>query len=643
MQNSNSDVVLVLMPFASLTHPSLALGCLSGALLRENISTQSLYFTLDFAKVIGLRNYYLFNFSVAYADWLFSRAAFPEMKRDDDEFFGYHPWVLPRGKLLEIREVVNRFIDNCTRQVIAHSPKIVGCSSTFHQNCASLALLRKIRETAPQIATVMGGANCEGSMGRQLHASFEWVDYVFSGEADESFPDFCRSYLAGEKIGGEGGWNRPEVFTPYDRLTGPEGGHQPEKTPRGTVTDMGGLAMPYFDDYFRCLEQNEIKSRIIPGLVLETSRGCWWGAKEPCAFCGLNGLSAKQRQKSPDKAEQEITELTKRHGISSIQITDNIIPPVHMKQLLPRFADGKHGKLTFMYEAPATLSRIQMRELSRAGVRWIQPGIEQLHDKSLAALGKPNKLYHNIRFLKAAREYGIVLAWNCLYGFPGEDDEWHGETADLIPLLSHLQAPTAGSEVRFCRFSRYFNEYDDLNLKPMQFYRHIYPLSDDELSHMAYFFDNLPASGKTDLHRAKPGLERMLRSIAQWKTLFRPFFAKDRAEPPVLKLTQNESGGDCSIHIEDTRPVAISPSFSFHGAEARIYLAADQGITLEELMRQDGIKALSERDVREILQGFITSHLMVKSGDVYISLAVPAPYTDYPPQELTPGGWFNRQ
>jgi len=624
------------MPFASLTHPSLALGCLSGALRKENISTRSLYFTLDFAKEIGLRNYYLFNFSLAYAEWLFSRAAFPEMERRDDDFFDYHPWVLPRNKVLEIRDLVDGFLARCVEQVLALDPKIVGCSCTFHQTVASLALLRKIREAAPQIATVMGGANCEGSMGRQLHRSFTWVDYVFSGEADETFPDFCRNYLAGEKIGG-GGWNRPEVFTPYDRLLDSQ--EQPEKTPRGTVTDMSGLATPFFDDYFDCLQKSEIKNRLIPGLVLETSRGCWWGAKKPCAFCGLNGLNAKQRQKSPDKAEHEITELTKRHGITSVQITDNIIPPAHMRELLPRFADEKHMK--FMYETPATLTRDQMRQLSQAGVRWIQPGIEQLHDKALAALGKPNKLFHNIRFLKLALEYGIVLAWNCLYGFPDEQDSWYDETADLIPLLVHLQAPTAASNIKFCRFSRYFDE-GELDLTPMQFYRHIYPLDDEALGRMAYFFDNL--SGTADLPENRAGLARMLGSIREWKALFRPIFAKDRKEPPVLRLTRSGSGDDGGIIIEDTRPVAVESRFSFGGVEAAVYLAADEGRTLEGIcgeVCQKGAK-MESCEVEEILQGFIASRLMVKCQDVYISLAVPAPYVGYPPEELTPGGWFCR-
>ncbi|MEY3837712.1 MAG: hypothetical protein RL304_694, partial [Verrucomicrobiota bacterium] len=29
--------------------------------------------------------------------------------------------------------------------------------------------------------------------------------------------------------------------------------------------------------------------RVVPLLALETSRGCWWGAKHHCTFCSFGG------------------------------------------------------------------------------------------------------------------------------------------------------------------------------------------------------------------------------------------------------------------------------------------------------------------------------------------------------------------
>ncbi len=38
----------------------------------------------------------------------------------------------------------------------------------------------------------------------------------------------------------------------------------------------------------------------------ETSRGCWWGQKKHCTFCGLNPLGMNYRAKSPERAVEII-------------------------------------------------------------------------------------------------------------------------------------------------------------------------------------------------------------------------------------------------------------------------------------------------------------------------------------------------
>jgi hypothetical protein len=76
--------------------------------------------------------------------------------------------------------------------VLATGARVVGCTSTFEQHVASLALLRRIRELDPGVVTMLGGANCETVMGEATHRCFDRVDYVVSGEADGLIADLCR-------------------------------------------------------------------------------------------------------------------------------------------------------------------------------------------------------------------------------------------------------------------------------------------------------------------------------------------------------------------------------------------------------------------------------------------------------------------
>jgi hypothetical protein len=45
----------------------------------------------------------------------------------------------------------------------------------------------------------------------------------------------------------------------------------------------------------------------------------------------------------------------------------------------------------------------------------------------------------NIQLLKLGRENKTVVAWNILYGFPGEKEEHYEETLQTIPLITHLE------------------------------------------------------------------------------------------------------------------------------------------------------------------------------------------------------------
>ena len=84
----------------------------------------------------------------------------------------------------------------CTAIASCFGYMIVGCTTTFQQTTASFAILNRIKSLRPDIVTVLGGANCEGEMAEGLLSLDLKVDYVFSGESEETFPHFVRSVVA---------------------------------------------------------------------------------------------------------------------------------------------------------------------------------------------------------------------------------------------------------------------------------------------------------------------------------------------------------------------------------------------------------------------------------------------------------------
>ena len=105
------------------------------------------------------------------------------------------------------------------------------------------------------------------------------------------------------------------------------------------VATMDLVESPDYDDY---VEQAEsfIQAGLLPedlmqGVMFETSRGCWYGAKNHCKFCGLNGLEIGYRRKSPQRILAEIDDLADRYNPDLLQAADNIMPLEFRREVLP--------------------------------------------------------------------------------------------------------------------------------------------------------------------------------------------------------------------------------------------------------------------------------------------------------------------
>lgn len=173
-----------------------------------------------------------------------------------------------------------------------------------------MSLAKTIKSQAADTPIIFGGANCEGEMGTTLLRTFPWVDFVCSG-GDIAFTEFAKAFLKDkdEKCIINGIITRKSNF--FDiALTNP-------------VMDMDSLPYPDFDDYFNDINFNHRKFN--PSLVIETSRGCWWGEKFQCTFCGLNGSTMKYRSKSVHRVLDELGYLIQKYAKTIFQVIDNIL------------------------------------------------------------------------------------------------------------------------------------------------------------------------------------------------------------------------------------------------------------------------------------------------------------------------------
>lgn len=621
-----TDICLISMPYTSLSTPSLALGVLENYISKYGNTVDSVYGNLEFAKKIGLAEYEFINNAFndyLIGEWTFSQSAFLQNDLDDEGFFAlFRDLDKPKKQmLLSIRDSATNFIDDMAKSVLAKQPKIVGCTSTFQQNCASLALLRKIKNADPSIITLMGGANCEGIMGQTISKEFTWVDYVFSGECDDVIGEFIDKLVKGDSIDNR---NLPYGFITQKHKAIFTDASIKKKAPRAHMEDMSLVSSPIFDSYFNTLNNLNLSEYISPGLLAETSRGCWWGAKQHCTFCGLNGGSMEHRSKLPAVAIEEMKYLSTRYNVNKFFIVDNILPVEYMNTVLPELADKYEYNI--FYETKANLKKGHVEKLAKAGIKWIQPGIEGLHDDFLKIIKKGTTAIQNVAALKWCRSYGVRVTWNLLCDAPFEQASWYDEMAEWLPLVSHLHPPfDQMAKICYHRFSPYFNnpEQFGLTLEPTKSYQYVYPLSKNKLFNLAYFFIkqtdktqgiytlNFTFTSETSAH------EKVQNILNDWSNSWL------EGALPMLFMVDQES----QIIIMDTRKVATNFTHILTGLTATIYRMIAEPTPKARLLvklteyYQTAEETYTEEALEESIDFLIKNHLMIHLSKCYMSLA----------------------
>jgi ribosomal peptide maturation radical SAM protein 1 len=601
-------VVLLAMPFGAIDRPALGVSLLQAAARRQGVHCDVRYLTLPFAEFVGASEYLWLSDGVPYesfaGDWLFAEALYGP--RPDADAAYEHDILRSRyglddasvRRILRARAYVEPFLGHCLDTVPWGDYDVVGFTSTFQQNLASLALAGRVKAAHPSAVVAFGGANWEGEMGEALHRRFRFVDVACSGEADESFPALLAALGAGAPLGGVPGIVYRE-------------GTATRSTPARPVEDLDALPYPCFDSYFTALAGSSCAVDLTPRLLVETARGCWWGERSHCTFCGLNGATMRFRSKSPERARAELAELVAAHGVSVVSVVDNILDMRYFRTLLPALADGP--PMDLFWEIKANLSRRQVQTLADAGVRWVQPGIESMSDHVLDLLAKGTTMRRNLQLLKWGREYGVKIEWNLLFGAPGEEPADYLRQAELFEDLGFLDPPGACGPVRLDRFSPYHGDpgrYGMCNVRPTAAYRYLYDVAPAELDRIAYYFDFDYADGRRPLDYVRPALD----AVERWRE-------RHRAGGGLWMATRP----DGAVTIVDHRAGRPRRSSTIEGWKAEVYTACDRARTRAEIDALASVAGVESTEVTRFLDRCVAVGVMVHDGEQWLALAVHTP------------------
>lgn len=441
-------IVLINAPFYPVAQPPIQVSLLSSLLRNHGHKVEVVHLNLDLFDIITPQVYKQIQDSFRYfmPDFFFSEQVFGKESVQSwlniIDNYDFKKNVLDIRNINKIRSiVVDKWLTKIRKMKWKHYD-LIGFSCSFSQLIPSIAIAKVIKEgngsSTPYI--VFGGRSLSGHISQEMIRSFSFIDYVVQNDAEIVFPKLIKQIENGEKI--------------YHRVIDGK-----------MFCDLDSLPTPDYSTYFTAIQKT--KQRLdcyikkSTGIPIEFSRGCWWGEKKRCRFCGEGLENLKYRRKETDRIIYEVEELVKQYSQYEFSLTDLSLDFKIIKKMLPILREQKFTSVFFTEIRPEFALK-HMALLRDAGFKYIQPGIESLNTNVLKIMNKGTTALLNIRLLKEALIFNVSLSWNIIYGFPGEKDSDYQSICEIIPLISHLEPPENIGKLRLDRFSPFFRDHQSL-------------------------------------------------------------------------------------------------------------------------------------------------------------------------------------
>lgn len=300
------------------------------------------------------------------------------------------------------------------KRISEFNPDVVGVSCLFSNRAKEVLDICKIaRNSVPNAHIVLGGQHPSGSPKLIQDRN---VDYILTGEADDSLVNLVKSINENKNLSGVDGI----VLKNQDVL------------PKRYFPDVNKLPLPlwdlvhldkYWDAGVSDYEVGSDKKKKF--MVLMTSRGC----PNNCSFCTSSLMSGrKYRGRNLESVISEISKYEQEYGVNEIHFWDDnfFANPKRTKSLL-KYLIKEFPSMAFQTPSGSEINKLDGETISllgKAGFKKIFLAVESpnplIQEKYV---GKKVNLDRVSAVVKEIRDTGMIVEGSFMIGFPGETKE----------------------------------------------------------------------------------------------------------------------------------------------------------------------------------------------------------------------------
>jgi radical SAM superfamily enzyme YgiQ (UPF0313 family) len=334
-------------------------------------------------------------------------------------------------------------------------PTLVGVSFMTPQFYAAKNIVDAVKEAAPEVSVVLGGAH-PSVMPRRNLEEMPNADFVVFGEGEVTTLELLE-YLT----------KRRGVLPEIRGLAWRDNDAVMLNGPRSLLTDLDALPFPDRDLIDQSLYRHQsFLSYYKHAQTIYTSRGC----PGRCVYCASGyKLRCKVRTRSVDNVMDEIDLLKDRYNMDYLLIKDDsfTLNKRRIKEFCAALVKRHPGIRWHCMCRVDTVNYDVLSMMKDAGLNDVFFGIESGNDEILKNAGKGVTTADNRKAVEAAESLGIRTYGAFILGLPGDTAKTIQQTIDFacsVPLTMagfSILIPYPGTKV----FEDYYpyNEGDSLD------------------------------------------------------------------------------------------------------------------------------------------------------------------------------------
>lgn len=318
-------------------------------------------------------------------------------------------------------------------------PLVVGVTATTATIKESLEYIRNIKETLPNLLTVIGGPHSTFLPVETLNDEPN-LDVVTIGEADRTLIEIADKYSVDENIEKfsnirgiayrDSFDKNPNISKDYLK----DANHSKRKSYGGKVriTQLRPLiedldSLPFPARHLIPFKSYKLSDQA-GGMI--TSRGCPYS----CNYCSSSLIMGKKfRTRSPENVVDELEELVDKYGLTDVAFLDDIFMLNKKRAVL--IADeirARNIDVGFVASSRVnTVDKSLLESLKNVGMKTLYCGVESGSQRVLDLMKKGITLQQARDAFKTAKDVGVDIIGSFILGYPGETAKEMDETINF--------------------------------------------------------------------------------------------------------------------------------------------------------------------------------------------------------------------